>query len=253
MKIHPSHCFPLLPEDELQDLAQDIKKNGLFHPIIVDDEGQLVDGRNRLLACEIAGVEPRFEKLPAGWDARDYMLSVNLMRKSITRSRKAMWLAMAVELGADIDIPAGASGELFKQACQVLRHSRALAQAVLNGGTPLGEALEMVRAAQQTRSAEEVQCARLRNSAPDQYDLVTEGKLKLADAIAILDNRQRREHQARERAHKAAKTIAGPFCANVAALIEGVDLGVNIHLPPGALEQIEQALKLLQAKLPSTK
>jgi ParB-like nuclease domain len=88
MKIHPSHCFPLLPDDELQYLAQDIKKNGLFKPIIVDDEGQLVDGRNRLLACEIAGVEPRFEKMPAGWDARDYMLSVNLIRKRSARARR---------------------------------------------------------------------------------------------------------------------------------------------------------------------
>jgi hypothetical protein len=120
MKIHPSHCFPLLPDDELQYLAQDIKKNGLFKPIIVDDEGQLVDGRNRLLACEIAGVEPRFEKMPAGWDARDYMLSVNLIRKSISKSQKAMWLAMAVEMypDADIAIPeAGAFRERFKQAC----------------------------------------------------------------------------------------------------------------------------------------
>ena len=39
--------------------AADIKANGLVHPIMLDVDGKiLVDGRNRLKACEIAGVEP---------------------------------------------------------------------------------------------------------------------------------------------------------------------------------------------------
>jgi ParB-like chromosome segregation protein Spo0J len=48
--------FAYVAREEL--LAADIKANGLLHPIVVDKEGALIDGRNRARAWEIAGVEP---------------------------------------------------------------------------------------------------------------------------------------------------------------------------------------------------
>jgi hypothetical protein len=60
MPVHPvCDLFPLMDKAALAGLAADIRANGLLHPIAVH-EGQLVDGRNRLLACREAGVEPRF-------------------------------------------------------------------------------------------------------------------------------------------------------------------------------------------------
>lgn len=50
--------YPLLDDDALQSLAADIRENGLLDPITVTEDGVLLDGRNRLRACEIAGVEP---------------------------------------------------------------------------------------------------------------------------------------------------------------------------------------------------
>ncbi len=52
--------FPTLSAEELEELAADIKERGLIHPIVLDAEGRVLDGRNRLAACEIAEVEPRF-------------------------------------------------------------------------------------------------------------------------------------------------------------------------------------------------
>jgi hypothetical protein len=49
------------PNDELHELAADIKERGLLQPIILDAKGRIFDGRNRLAACEIVGVEPQFE------------------------------------------------------------------------------------------------------------------------------------------------------------------------------------------------
>lgn len=45
----------MLAEDELNELAADMKANGLIHPLVVK-EGVLIDGRNRREACRIAGV-----------------------------------------------------------------------------------------------------------------------------------------------------------------------------------------------------
>ena len=63
MKIHlRAEMFPMMPEEELAELAEDIRENGLIHPIMLDTDGQVIDGRNRLAACKLAKVEPRFEK-----------------------------------------------------------------------------------------------------------------------------------------------------------------------------------------------
>jgi hypothetical protein len=62
LAVHPvAALFPMLADDELEELAADIKANGLRFPIIRDKAGKtLIDGRNRLVACEIAGVKPDF-------------------------------------------------------------------------------------------------------------------------------------------------------------------------------------------------
>ena len=66
--VHPvAALFPMLADDELAELAADIKANGLRLPIVRDKEGKtLIDGRNRLKACEIAGVKPAFRNLNIG-------------------------------------------------------------------------------------------------------------------------------------------------------------------------------------------
>jgi ParB-like chromosome segregation protein Spo0J len=62
LAVHPvAALFPMLADDELEELAADIKARGLRLPIIRDKEGKtLIDGRNRLVACEKAGVQPDF-------------------------------------------------------------------------------------------------------------------------------------------------------------------------------------------------
>ncbi len=51
IKVHPAaDLFPLMPEAELRELGEDIKKNGLTSPIVFFKEGtsySLLDGRNR--------------------------------------------------------------------------------------------------------------------------------------------------------------------------------------------------------------
>ncbi|HWQ55081.1 MAG TPA: ParB N-terminal domain-containing protein [Bryobacteraceae bacterium] len=59
MSVHPvCDLFPFMPAGTLDKLAEDIRANGQVKPIVVH-EGQIVDGRNRLLACRKAGVEPQ--------------------------------------------------------------------------------------------------------------------------------------------------------------------------------------------------
>lgn len=59
MPVHPvCDLFPLMSADELTKLESDIRNHGLMNPVVVHD-GQLVDGRNRVLASKAAGVTLR--------------------------------------------------------------------------------------------------------------------------------------------------------------------------------------------------
>lgn len=93
--IHPAaDRFPMLDEEALRSLADDIASNGLVNPITVDTTGQIIDGRNRLAACEIAEVEPTF-KIHDG-DPIDFILSANVERRHLTTGQRAMSTAMVL-------------------------------------------------------------------------------------------------------------------------------------------------------------
>ena len=93
-EVHPLAArFPVLPDDDLASLAEDIKTNGLLHPLVIDEKGTLIDGRMRLDACNKAGVEPRYEQLN-GHDAVSLIWSNNGKRRHMTKGQMAMIAAM---------------------------------------------------------------------------------------------------------------------------------------------------------------
>lgn len=92
-KIHPiAELFPLMSHAELGELASDILENGMREPITLDFEGSVIDGRNRLLACERAGLEPitRTWGNPKGLSVTTFIISANLHRRHLSPSQRAM-------------------------------------------------------------------------------------------------------------------------------------------------------------------
>ncbi len=76
--------------NELKELSDDIQINGLQNEIVLF-AGKVLDGRNRLLACRLAGVKPRFrEFVPNGISALAWVISQNLKRRQLTASQKAV-------------------------------------------------------------------------------------------------------------------------------------------------------------------
>lgn len=93
---HPAATiFPLMDGVELVALADDIRAHGLLEPIVLAD-GLVLDGRNRLRACELADVEPRFEEwAPNGMTPTEWVVSHNLHRRHLTTAQRA---ALALDL-----------------------------------------------------------------------------------------------------------------------------------------------------------
>jgi len=87
---HPAaDLFPLMDDADLRALADDIKRRGLLEPIVITDDGRIIDGRNRWQACNLAGVKARTVTY-AGDDPIGESLSRNLKRRHLTESQRAM-------------------------------------------------------------------------------------------------------------------------------------------------------------------
>ena len=90
MDYHPACLlFPRLTDDELQALADDIRQNGLLNPIVTLN-GEILDGRNRLEACKIAGVTPGFVEWDGEGSPLAWVVAVNLVRRHLTASQRAV-------------------------------------------------------------------------------------------------------------------------------------------------------------------
>lgn len=93
LPVHPAaDLFPMLDDTELRELADDIAANGLHEPLWVwDDPGRgpvLLDGRNRLAACKLAGVRPA-TRAYIGDDPVSFVISENVRRRHLTAMQKA--------------------------------------------------------------------------------------------------------------------------------------------------------------------
>jgi hypothetical protein len=96
-EIHPlaATLFPIITPGELAELATSIARRGLQEPI-VRYEGKVLDGRRRLLACRMAGVDPRYRDFHGDDEqALGLLVSLNVHRVHLTRDQQA---AIAVEL-----------------------------------------------------------------------------------------------------------------------------------------------------------
>jgi len=98
MEVHEAaNIFPL-DEKGIDDLAKDIKQNGLLQPIETIDN-KIIDGRRRALACEKAGLDP--EEHTTEVDPPDpvaYVWSLNVLRRHLTKSQISAALVKREEL-----------------------------------------------------------------------------------------------------------------------------------------------------------
>jgi ParB-like chromosome segregation protein Spo0J len=97
LKLHPAcDVWPAMPESELAELAADIKTRGLLDPITMFD-GQILDGRNRALACERANIEPRTVPYE-GDDPIGFVVAKNKHRRHLSCVERAMIAAEIANL-----------------------------------------------------------------------------------------------------------------------------------------------------------
>lgn len=238
-EIHPvADLFPMLADDELAELADDIKQRGLLQPIVLDSEGRLLDGRNRLAACDLARVRPSFT-FYEGDDPDGYALAVNGQRREMTKAQKAIVAANFSKLEKFGDQrkaarALGISDSRVSEAKVIVEHSD-LAERVLARLAPLPFSTALAEARDRDRKKVEEDAAkdRLRVEAADLLALVGEERMSLGDAVAALDAREEKaRHEERERERKRAENQRDAR----ALLARIVDLAAPTSMSSGFIE-----------------
>ncbi len=96
--IHPlANLFPFVSREDFDQLVGDIRSQGLRNKISRVD-GQIFDGRSRYFACREAGIEPVFEEWAGSGNLLRDVISLNLIRRHLNESQRAMLAAKLLPL-----------------------------------------------------------------------------------------------------------------------------------------------------------
>jgi len=143
----------MLDEDELREMAASIAERGQYVPCRMTPDGLGLDGRNRVAACALAEIEPRWEVYDG--DPIPFIVEVNAERRHLTTGQRAMATAIGLveagqrrngrfERGSVPDQTGGSAISEWKrrvsEAGLVLDHASKLADPVLRGDLALDAA-----------------------------------------------------------------------------------------------------------------
>jgi hypothetical protein len=205
--FHPlAEIFPPMEGSDFEALVADIKAHGLHEPIVVLDD-QILDGRNRYRACLAAGVDPTFAPY-RGDDAAGYVVSLNVRRRHLDESQRAMVAAKLATLkrGDNQHSPIGETSQA--KAAQLLnvgkRSVERAAEVHHHGALELQQAVE--------RGAVSVSAAADVASLPtdQQRQIVAGGDRKILRAAKQIRGRKAKRTRRRQPGNIAVDPIKNP-------------------------------------------
>jgi hypothetical protein len=145
-EVHPAaDVFPMMPEDGLAKLQEDIERHGVRVPIGLYDETDakgrkvktwLIDGRNRLEATERAGINLKY--IPKVHihcsDPVTWIIALNILRRHLTKQEQAKLIvaahkaAEAARVARQADKYIGRDGEPVSRQADVKLSKRGRAE-----------------------------------------------------------------------------------------------------------------------------
>lgn len=141
-----ANAFPLMSHHKLDELKEDIQKNGLLEPIIVTADGQIIDGRNRYLACKALGVQRKIEVLPPETDLEQIeslIASRNIRRRHESEEDLEATYLKFQAAGKSIRAIAAQEGKSKSEIARIVKKAKAKSKrgstiTLYRGGLPRG-------------------------------------------------------------------------------------------------------------------
>ena len=191
--LHPAaEIFPVMDEAAFAALVADIAAHGQREPILVLD-GQVIDGRHRLRACEHLGLEPLVRQVSADdGDPFGLVVSLNLHRRHLSEGQRAIIAARLATLphgrpDANAQICAFTQDEAaqhLKVSRRTVQHARAVLdhgidelQAAVKGGE-----ISVSAAAELSRLPADTQRAALTKTPEEIRAIAREVKARIKEA-----------------------------------------------------------------------
>ena len=161
LRAHPvAECFPPLTDQEYGDLLADVREFGVRVPIVVTAQGEIVDGLHRWRAAQETGQPCPQEPLPDGQNPWQTALALNVKRRQLNESQRAMVSAR------------------LSQASKVGKPSK-------SANLPnIGEAAQMLSVSERsTRTARKI----VEQGSAELVAAVDAGEVKVSDAVAVVE------------------------------------------------------------------
>lgn len=191
--LHPAaELFPVMDEAAFAALVADIAAHGQREPILILD-GQVIDGRHRLRACEQLGLEPLVRQVSADdGDPFGLVVSLNLHRRHLSEGQRAIIAARLATLphgrpDANAQICAFTQDEAaqhLKVSRRTVQHARAVLdhgidelQAAVKGGE-----ISVSAAAELSRLPADTQRAALTKTPEEIRAIAREVKARIKEA-----------------------------------------------------------------------
>lgn len=191
--LHPAAAlFPAMDEAAFAALVADIAAHGQREPILILD-GQVIDGRHRLRACEQLGLEPLVRQVSADdGDPFGLVVSLNLHRRHLSEGQRAIIAARLATLphgrpDANAQICAFTQDEAaqhLKVSRRTVQHARAVLdhgidelQAAVKGGE-----ISVSAAAELSRLPADTQRAALTKTPEEIRAIAREVKARIKEA-----------------------------------------------------------------------
>ncbi len=196
MPVHPvCEIVPLMDEVALTRLVDDIRGNGLRVPLWTY-KGTLIDGRNRLIACKRAGVQPRFQE----WDGQGSLVkfawSLNGERRDLTPSQRAAAAVLMLPILEEEAAERMAQGQKEGGRGHKKNSTQKVGESLdRHAGEAAAEAAKMTGANRQYVA----DAKKLKEKAPEDFEQLRTGKTTIAKAIQKRREQQRAEGNVRAR------------------------------------------------------
>jgi N6-adenosine-specific RNA methylase IME4 len=241
-----SNIFPLIEGKDFVELKEDIKAHGLREPIVLF-EGKILDGRNRFRACQETGVTPVFEEY-TGTDPLSFVISLNLKRRHLNESQRAMVAAKLANMphGGDRNSDQAANLPLVSQSTaadllNVSDRSIRSAKTVQENGVP-----ELKSAVESGRVSVSAAADIASRPIDEQTEVVAKGEKEILDKAKEI-RQQRAEERRKERLEKISEISKG----NSEISVISRKFPVIYADPPWRYEHVESESRAIENHYPT--
>ena len=170
----PDHPFKVLMDEDMEQLVESIKRNGVMTPATVrlkeDGRYELISGHRRKKACELAGLETlkcEVKELTRD-EAIIVMVESNLQRSVILPSEKAFAYKMRLEA-------------MNRQAGRPSKENGV----PVGHNSIVGKSREILASESQDSNTQIQRYVRLTNLVPELLEFVDEGRIKMRPAVEL--------------------------------------------------------------------